>query len=46
MFQGFYPSEPSPGYRHVLMAELTAPQDPHAHFTTLRTQSFFKNGHY
>ena len=34
MFQGFYPSEPSPRRHHELVAELTAPRDPHLHFTT------------
>ena len=40
MFQGFYPSEHSPGRRHELVEELTAPQDPHVHFTTFERSIF------
>ena len=40
MFQGFHPSEPSPGYRHELVAELTAPHDPHVRFTTFEKSIF------
>ena len=45
-FRAFTPSEPSPGYFHVLMAELSAPRGHHAHFTTSKTGSLFKKGHY
>ena len=40
MFQGFYPSETSPGCRHELVVELTAPRDPHVHFTTFENSIF------
>ena len=40
MFQGFYPSETSPGRRHEPVAELPAPRDPDVHFTTFENSIF------
>ena len=40
MFQGIYPSEPSPRRRYVLVAELAVPRDPHLHFTTFENSVF------
>ena len=43
MFQGFYPSEPSPGRHHELVVELTKPRDPHVYFTTFENSIFVQN---
>ena len=42
MFQGFYPSEPSPGRRHESVAELSAPQDHYVYFTIFENSIFIQ----
>ena len=48
LFRGFTPESP-PRLCHEPVAELTAPQDTHLHFTTFKNsvkiQSLFKKGH-
>ena len=46
MFQGFYPSEPSPGRHHELVVELTKLVTPTYILQLSKTQSLFKTGHW
>ena len=40
IFSGALPPDPPPGLHHEPVAELTAPRDPHLHFTTFENCIF------